>query len=597
MLEIFPTKGLGQTQASVLEKSISVRFSATPLEKALKEISELTGFVFAYGKDVIHSRKPVTLIASQQSVKTILQTILPKDVTIRVKGNYVILKKTDSGRKKTMDGFVSDKSSGKKISNASVFDPVTLSSAVTDQHGYYQLPVHQTAERNIISINKENFVNTALPVSTDPDSVQETFIQPISDTAKSILADTNETDGFKQNLIRRFQTVESMINQRNIKDSLSRIGQISIIPFIGTNKKLSGQVVNDYSLNLIGGLSKGNEKAELSLGFNINRKTLRGIQVAGFANYVGEESDAVQFAGGFNLVFGSAKRFQFAGIGNFTKENFSGIQLAGLANLNHGKATGVMVSAFGNFNHEVQNGVSVGGAMNHTKESDRELQFAGLYNFSKSGNKTIQGAGLFNIQNFGNSNIQIAGLFNSTQNNDGLMLAPFNFADSSKGIPVGIMSFVKTGVHQLEISYDELQFINLSYRSGVDHFYSLISGGIRSAGSGNPTWSMGYGIGTNLRLGEKTKLNIDLTTSQISKGDFYPFVNLLNRLYIGPEFLIAKKITVGIGPTANLFISHTSGKDFNYFSNIQPYEMYNFSGTQGSELRGWIGIKGLVRFF
>src|SRR5690606_38989007 len=50
---------------------------------------------------------------------------------------------------------------------------------------------------------------------------------------------------------------ESSINMRNIRDTLYRDFQVSFVPFVGTNEMLSGNVINDYSLNVLGGYSLG----------------------------------------------------------------------------------------------------------------------------------------------------------------------------------------------------------------------------------------------------------------------------------------------------------------------------------------------------
>src|SRR5690606_9748674 len=113
--------------------------------------------------------------------------------------------------------------------------------------------------------------------------------------------------------------------------------------------------------------------------------------------------------------------------------------------------------------------------------------------------------------------LQISGFFNAARHSKGLQLAILNFADSSSGVPLGVFSFIKSGIHQVEISGDEAFYTNLSFRTGVKKFYNQISVGMQP-GDGDLLWQIGYGIGSSVGITEKIAAEINLSTHHVSMG-------------------------------------------------------------------------------
>jgi hypothetical protein len=195
--------------------------------------------------------------------------------------------------------------------------------------------------------------------------------------------------------------------------------------------------------------------------------------------------------------------------------------------------------------------------------------------------------------------IQLAGLLNFAADVKGLQLAPFNFSDTcSSGVPIGIASFVRKGVHQLELSGDELLFTTLSFRTGTRHFHNIFSAGVSLTDVQSPLWSIGYGAGTSFKLSKRFNLDVDLTYSHLSKGAFNTNVNFLNKLYIGPEFAITRKVRVALGPTFNLFLADAAQPDYpTLFAALAPYSFTNYTTNNNLNIKWWIGGKLAFRFF
>lgn len=388
-------------------------------------------------------------------------------------------------------------------------------------------------------------------------------------------------------------------NLVNVDDTLYRTSQVSLVPFIGTNHKMSGNVINDYSFNIFGGYSLGVRKLEIGGLFNLVRVNTGGAQFAGLFNDVGGEMKGVQFAGIFNGNHGTASGAQFAGILNFNLNDSQGLMMAGVGNI----ATGEL------------NAPQFAGVFNIASQDARPLQLAGVLNISARDLKGFQGAGVFNItgkrlkgtQVAGVMNIagkemkgaQIAGVLNIASKVNGIQVGLINMADSVKGIPIGFMSLVWRGYHKIEISADEVFYTNLSFRTGVREFYNIFTAGARpSTYKENETvWTFGYGIGTAPRLSRKLFLNFDLTSNQIVRGNDIEAINLLNKVYVGFDYQAFKKLSLTFGATVNGLITKNSFDAYPpLFTDYHPKIFYdrNFGGDHN--LKMWIGAKVGLRF-
>lgn len=340
--------------------------------------------------------------------------------------------------------------------------------------------------------------------------------------------------------------------------------QFAFVPFVGTNGTQSGNIINDVSFNLLGGYSAGTRKFEMAGLFNINRGDMTGVQLAGWFNQVGGIVDGVQVAGLFNSNLQSVKGVQLAGLTNFTTGEVQGVQLAGLANF--------------------------------TPKSVKGVQIAGLTNFSGKNTEGSQIAGLANFTPHEIKGSQV-GAFNYGGKVKGFQLGLINYADSMSGVPVGLISFVRSGYHTVEIGVNEVLPINLALRTGKREFYNILFAGIRPEINEDVTWSFGYGVGTSPRLGKKTFLNVEVSSEQLNKGEVQA-LNLINKLYVGADYQIAKKMALFAGPTINFRV-------FDDSFDGHP-ELFTYTKTQVRNERvhpenitsqWWWGFRAGFRFF
>jgi len=351
---------------------------------------------------------------------------------------------------------------------------------------------------------------------------------------------------------------------KNLRDTSSMGFQFSFVPLVGTNGTSSGEIVNDYSFNLLGGYSAGTRKLEMAGLFNINRGDMTGVQLAGLFNQVGGKVDGVQLAGIFNSNLDSVKHsVQLAGVMNFTTGPVDGVQIAGVANFSPKEVTGVQVAGVTNFSAADVEGTQVAGVLNFAAKNLKGSQI-GLVNFANEVN--------------------------------GFQLGLVNYSDSTTGIPVGFLSFVRAGYHTLEFSVNEVVPINLAFRTGKREFYNIFFAGIRPEWDDQVAWTFGYGLGTSPRLGKKTFLNIEVSSEQLSQGGVRA-LNLINRGYIGAEFQASRSFAVFAGPTVNFRVYDTSyafHPELFTYTNMNVHNDVYHPEDLGSQL--WFGFKAGFRF-
>ncbi|MBK9047322.1 MAG: hypothetical protein IPL74_11565 [Bacteroidetes bacterium] len=297
-----------------------------------------------------------------------------------------------------------------------------------------------------------------------------------------------------------FRAYEKEPNHQNISDTIYREFQASIIPFVGTNGELCGNVINKYSFNLFGGYSLGTQAIELAGFFNLNRGDVSDVQLAGFLNMTGGKVKGVQAAGFVNLVRGDVNGVQAAGFVNTTWSNFKGAQFAGYVNVVKGNVDGAQFAGF----------------VNCTLDSMKGFQAAGFCNYVGGTMKGTQLSGFVNVARGHLKGTQI-GFLNYAKTVKGSQIGFLNFTDTSEGIPVGFLSFVKSGYHKIEIGTDELLPLNISLRTGVNAFHNILSAGINPGTGDTLLWNFGYGFGTTYKITPKTAIDFDITSSQMVK--------------------------------------------------------------------------------
>lgn len=605
-----------QNKTPILDRRTNASFKNEKITTVLSRISQAGNFSFSYNSALISSDDVVTIELKNATIREILNEVFRGSMNYKEKGNHIILTrvpvKTSKANVTSMiiSGYVEDWFTNEKIVDASVYEKTSITSVVTDEFGFFRLKLDKRAEEELtLTISKRDYIDETITITEAGNQyfhVSLKRVRPLSkiDTVEvepqppaPVLADTatqepvieESTDQANEEEVEPSDAEVPMPytgspNVENIRDTLYRDIQISLLPFVGSNGRMSGNVINDYSINMFGGYSMGTRQIELGFFFNIDRGDVSFLQIAGFGNMVGGDVIGAQLSGFFNINGGETKAIQATGFTNVNFHDFQGVQLSGLANINLASADGVKAAGFMNVSNGNSVGANVAGFGNFHRGNFKGPQIAGFGNFSGRGK--LYGT-------------QISGFFNYGRKVYGTQIGFINYADSLTGVPIGFLSIVKHGYHKLEVSADEVFYTNLAFRSGARQFYNILEASYnpKTEIGSDAMWAFGYGVGTARKLARWWHLNIDITSQHVNKGGFTAELSSLNKLHAGFDFRLAKGLSIYAGGTLNAYFTKTSFTEYPpLFSDFRPRVFFEDTFTNDMNVKMWFGGKVALRF-
>jgi hypothetical protein len=640
----------------VLEKLVTVDYDWVHIDVVLNSISKQTGAVFSYNSKIINPDELVKVHEKRKSTRFVLKSFLDESIDFKARGKYIILSKkaATAGNNKEekiyIEGYITDPKTGDKLENATVYDKEHKLSATTDEFGYFKLEVSPSKTITQLHVAKAGYKDTIITrqqSKSDLVTIDMPENRTFNDSvfkAFSNKMQTNVTDG----LI----SVKHWANSVNLNDTFFSKVQVSFLPFIGTNQLLGGNSVNDYSFNILGGYVQGVRYLEMGGLVNIVRNDASYCQLAGWSNIVGgnfkgfqasnlinvaNNLDGVQAAGILNVSLGDMRSCQLSGTGNIVGRNANGAQVAGIfsiaKNMSGAQVSGIFCAANEVKGCQVSGIISIADSVNGAQvngcvsiaDNISGFQCASIINVAKmveapqvsgvlnvadtvvgtqiagtvnvaSKVKGVQVAGLVNVCDdiYG---AQVASLFNVANNVSGAQVSCFNFADSyNYGAPIGLISIVRFGMHSIEISGDEMRFVNLAFKTGVHSFYNIFTFGTKA--DQNSVWNYGYGIGTIWGNNSRLKKNVECTFLQFQKDENWSYQNTMISAYAGVNIKLTGKIALAIGATFNMFTLDKYNTDYEaIFSKLAPYKLNNKSFGNDMQLQTWVGGKIGLRFF
>jgi hypothetical protein len=370
-------------QTPILERSVSLKVNNISVSNVLEIIAKQGDFSFSYNSEIIDVNDKIDLIVSNKPVREVLNRIFKGTLNYKIRGEYLILQKneqTEETKSFVLTGYVLDDQTDKPLGKVTVYDRKTLLSSITNQYGFYRIKLYQSQLPIRITISHPNYEQESILIKSSKNIYQDIHLQPIRqerpvappiednsiekmDSYKNLKPKQDETtlllpvspnafpditdesifptspifdstlyesrwDMFKKRLGKVLVSRSQRINAQNIKDSLSRNYQFSVLPFLGTNRLLSGSIKNDYSVNLLMGYAGGVRKLEVGGLINGIRKDVEGVQLAGLANIVGGSLSGIQISNLLNIAGHNEGGLQLsAGLNTVIKES-SGWQIA-----------------------------------------------------------------------------------------------------------------------------------------------------------------------------------------------------------------------------------------------------------------------------
>ncbi|MCG2617810.1 secretin and TonB N-terminal domain-containing protein [Terrimonas sp. NA20] len=605
LILIFLVTSVKLNAQDLLSKNVSIDVNRQRVDRVLELLSNKGRFYFSYSSSIIRKDSIVSINVYNKPLKEVLDQLFGNGYEFVENGNYIIIRRAPvrltvvtnravkEERVYSVSGFVYDEQTGHAIRDASVYEKKLLASTMTTGDGYFKLklksgrrstaeltlskefyadtsviieprhsqeltitmmPLENEAERTVISPEDYEVAQIPPPLIEHIDTVVAVPVMAIADSGK---VETTKAGRF---LLSAKQKIQSI----NLKKFFtSRPYQMSLVPGLGTHGKLSGQVVNNVSINAIGGYTAGTNGVELGGLFNIDKKSVRYFQAGGL----------------FNIVGGSVTGFQAAGIHNLVLDSVVGVQAGGVSNLVRGKLAGVQLA----------------GVYNHVTDTVKGLQAAGLANFSKRKISGVQVAGIANVSNKEMNGVQISGMINYAKRLKGVQIGLINIADTSEGYSIGLINIVLKGYHKLTFFSNELTDVNVAFKTGNSKLYSILHAGFTTDET-EKAFVFGYGLGTELSLNKKKTLTVNPELySQTMYLGAWDNTNVLNRLELNLNVKLGRYISLFAGPSVSLYLSDQNFTVKGYRSPGPPKGYRNF--TVSDRLIGWFGWNAGINFF
>lgn len=492
------------------------KFEGATVREVFDVLKQKQAVLFSYNSNLLDLDKEVNIDPYQGLLTHYLERLLGEKYSFKETNSHIIITyapqrmdvsaidmDTTKNNRAVISGYVKDIRTNKPVSLVTVYDRTTFqASALTSKKGYFELDIKNPNNTVVIALSKEYYRDTMLmlllPLEiSHTNKEHKTGYYHTSDSSKMI---SNSVFG------RFFTSSGQRIQNINLGGFFVYSPfQISMTPGLSTHAFFNSQVVNKFSLNIIGGYTAGVAGTELGGVFNVNQFSMHGVQFAGVSNVVG----------------GDVKGFQAAGVGNVGLNKLSGVQVAGVWN-----SVDTVVW-----------GLQVAGGINMANSATHGAQLAGGMNISR-----------------GEVGSQLAGGINIAKKVRGVQLSVINIADSSD-YPIGVFNWIRKGSRQLSLGIDESSFIAASLRSGGRVMYSVLAAGIY-LNDENVKYGIEAGIGAHLVRGKRftlstelvhrTHFDKDLKYNEANRSSFriVPAVNLGRyiQVYAAPSLTYAETV-------------------------------------------------------
>ncbi len=285
-----------------------------------------------------------------------------------------------------------------------------------------------------------------------------------------------------------------------------------------------------------------------------------GLSTSGARNSRSTNKFSINLVGGCSA---GLKGFELGGIFNIDKKNVSGLQVAGVINIAGDSVHGMQAAGFAN-----------------TAKYIHGLQFAEVYNYAG----TVNG-------------MQWSPFINRTRHLKGVQYGLINIADTSQGVSIGVLNFIRHGIHELSFYADELSPYNLAFRSGTRGLYGILYTGLnpdREHGS----YYFGVGWGHQSHVSSQLAIRYEFSLAEIFPTTPHRFneSSALLRFNVDLHWQMAKNIAVSLGPSFNLY-----DIDNSYFVDGIRYQPLPYGYPtrlmgEGHGL-GWIGWHVAIGLF
>jgi hypothetical protein len=570
----------------ILNKPVDISVKGQPVSAVLKSMSEQGKFYFSYNSNLIAGDSLVTLNATGQPVRQVLDQLFQNKFQYKEKGDYLIIL---PAREKPfhINGLIVDDETGKPVDYASVYSRQLLVSTLSEDDGGFRLRIRERAFPIYLTVSKVGYGDTTMVINSTDEAARTMRIQQRAVDLDPLIVRYSE--GESTWLGRLFLSQRLRAQSRNIGRFFVALPyQASLTPGLGTHGRMSAQVVNKVSLNVAGGYTAGVNGVEIAGGFNISKENVRYVQLAGAFNVVSGDVDGVQIAGFSNNVLDSLHGVQLSGFSGMVRKRVDGAQISGFLSRAGGGIAGAQVT----------------GAIGLIRNGGRGAQISGGYNQARGVFEGVQIAGVANNARDSIRATQISGGFNIARKIKGVQLAPFNYAkvmrgvqigivniaDSSSGASIGLFNIVRKSTSNISLYATDIAPFNVAWKMGTHKFYSLLMAGTGISGD-KKMRTFGVGFGREFFPFKKAGFFVEILNQNIYLGNWETMPSLY-RLQIAATYKLSKHFMLFGGPSYSIY-DHDGVETGKGYKQLPP------SGYPKIELgsknaTSWIGFQAGV---
>lgn len=595
---------------SNLSRSISLNIEQQKLSSVLTMIAEKGGFRFSYNSNILPVDSLVSIHESGLNVSEMLDKLLNHRFEYRQSGNFVIIRyaplelvllineSVGNPELYTITGQVVDKRTNKPIQDASIYERNLLVSEISDGNGYFSMRLKNITQPISLTVSKENYKSTIthflaeVNITNRKENPAERFIS-------GNLGDIENTW-----LGNALVTAQQKIQSINIGGFISKAPfQFSLIPGLNSHGSLSGQVVNKFSLNVIGAYSAGVDGVEIGFVFNINKSNVQYFQFGGGFNLVGGDVRGAQIAGLFNYVIGDVRAAQIALAYNRVGKNFEGLQFGGIYNRVNEDVKGLQVSLglntiggtlkgfqTGTFNlvSKDTKGVQIGIGGNVVSGRTSGIQIGGIANIDKE-SSGLNVAVLTNFTRQTASGLQI-GAINYAEKLKGVQVGVLNVSNQNDGYSIGLINVALRGYHKFSLGTNESTTYNVAYKGGSKRLYNMLMFGTNEK-TAKKIYTGGLGFGKEMKLFKSVSLNPEISSQYVYQGS-WDYLNLLNKFELPLNIRVNKWLAIQGGPSVNIYYTKQNTRIGDFGLLQEKHKDFSFND---SRYTGWLGWNvGLV---
>jgi hypothetical protein len=565
-----------------LHTLVTVNARQQTLSNVLKMISEQGGFYFSYSSDIVPGDSVVSVSVRQKAAGLVVEQLLGAAYQFKEKGNYVIILRAAKEKSYTISGHILDGETASPADFVSIYSRQLLVSTLSDDQGVFRLRIKDSGFPLALAISKVGYGDTTIIVkqAESQSLTVRLFSRPVILDPLTV----RYSEGAGTWLGRLFLSARMRAQSRNIGQFFVSLPyQASLTPGLGTHGKMSAQVVNKFSLNLVGGYTAGVKGVEVAGGFNIAKTDVRYVQVAGAFNLVSGQVEGVQVAGFANHVLDSLKGVQVSGFSNLVRRSATGAQVSGFLSKSRGRMQGIQVAGAAVIAGDESKGIQLSGAFNHVSGNFKGLQIAGAVNNTKRDFAGLQLSSVGNVASGSVRGIQMSTI-NVAKVLHGVQFGVVNIADSSSGYSIGLINIIKNGTSNISVYSNEIVPFNIAWKMGNDKFYSILMAG-GNTNTSHKAYTFGAGFGREFRLRKGLNLMAEFISQNVYLGA-WENIPILLRLQTGLNLELSRQFAVSAGPAFNFYYGDGGDTQPGYKS-LPPSGYPGFGSQKGKS--GWLG--------